>query len=463
MRALNTKRKDAMMRLRRMRRTHNPPAPRRFMAWLVWGISALFVLLQFALQLSSGEMLTGLMHSFSVDALGAGLLASTYYYVYVLLQSPAGMVVDRFGPRRVLSIGAFICGAGTLLFGASHSVAVAAIARMMMGGGAAFAFVGSLYLIGKWFPIRKFALMVGIAEAIGMVGSLLGGVYMADFVQHLGWRNAMFSAAAMAGVLVILLYTIVRDTPYKAVAPKSIRPKGAFRQDFVRLMRNKKAWYSGFYSCMMFSVITVFVSLWGIPYFQLAHHMTLMSATVVSNIVVIGVAIGSPLVGWLDGRVDRRRLLSIMALLTTGFLCVAIYIPTLSTPVLVAVMLAIGVSCSAYVIPFAIAHELATPSTRSTYMGFTNMMSVGSAPIFQPVVGLLMSLTATGFMHHGHVGYTVADYQVGLSVVPLLAFGAVFVARLLPQRTPHALCEEAHDEGCAIKEAHECILVDQVA
>jgi MFS family permease len=292
---------------------------------------------------------------------------------------------------------------------------------------------------------------------------LLGGVYMADFVQHLGWRAAMFSAAGLAAILVVLLYAIVRDTPYKTAAPKSIRPKGSFRQDFVRLIRNKMAWYSGLYSCMMFSVITVFVSLWGIPFFQLAHHMTLMSATVVSNMVVIGVAIGSPLVGWLDARVNRRRLLSTMALLTTGFLCVAIYIPSLSEPVLVAVMLAIGICCSAYVIPFAVAHELATPSTRSTYMGFTNMMSVGSAPIFQPIVGLLIYLAAEGSMHHTHAAYTVANYQVGLTVIPLLALGAVFVARLLPLRTPLAACVEAGDQSCAIKEAHECVLVDQVA
>ncbi len=74
------------------------------LAWLIWGVSAAFVLFQFFLQLSSGEMVGGLMKSFGLTALGGGVLASAYYYIYVALQTPAGMLMDRYGPRLLLSL-----------------------------------------------------------------------------------------------------------------------------------------------------------------------------------------------------------------------------------------------------------------------------------------------------------------------------------------------------------------------
>ena len=78
------------------------------LAWLIWGVSAAFVLFQFFLQLSSGEMVGGLMKSFGLTALGGGVLASAYYYIYVALQTPAGMLMDRYGPRLLLSLGAVV-------------------------------------------------------------------------------------------------------------------------------------------------------------------------------------------------------------------------------------------------------------------------------------------------------------------------------------------------------------------
>lgn len=442
MRALtrSQRRKDAMMRLRRLRRVHQPPTPHLGMSCLVWAASAVFVLFQFSLQLSSGEIVDGLMSTFSLGALGAGVLASTYYYVYVLLQAPAGMIVDRYGPRKVLTIGALICGVGTLIFGVAHWVIIAAIGRMMMGAGAAFAFVGSLYLVGKWFPVDKFSVMVGIAEAFGMTGALIGGIYMASVVSSLGWHSVMILASAIAALIAVLLWSIVRDEPYRNEAPKSIRPKGSFRRDLMGLVNDKMAWYSGIYSGLMFGVVTVFISLWGIPYVELAHHVSLLHATAVSNVVFIGVAIGSPIVGWLDARVNRRLILTWAALASTFLVSLVIYLPNLPMWAVAGIMLLAGMAASVYVIPFAIAHELATPYTRSAYMGFTNMLSVGAAPIFQPIVGMIISLSAYLIPMHGH-GYSVLHYQIGLTVVPLMTIAAAVLARHLPLRRSPGVSE----------------------
>src|SRR3984957_11174190 len=92
------------------------------LAWIVWGTSAVFLLFQFFLQLSSADIVGGLMESFSLTALGASVLASTYYYIYVTLQAPAGILIDRFGPRRLLTLGALVCALGCWLFASSQQL-----------------------------------------------------------------------------------------------------------------------------------------------------------------------------------------------------------------------------------------------------------------------------------------------------------------------------------------------------
>src|SRR5689334_19956382 len=114
-------------------------AYRSQLAWSVWVVTTAFVLLQFFLQLSSGEIIEGLMKSFSLTAFGGGVLASSYYYIYVLLQTPAGMLIDRYGARGILSISALNVCIGSLLFASAKTVLVALLGRVLMGIGAAFA------------------------------------------------------------------------------------------------------------------------------------------------------------------------------------------------------------------------------------------------------------------------------------------------------------------------------------
>src|SRR3990167_4222248 len=127
-------------------------------AWGMWGVAVTFVLFQFGLQLSSGQIVDGLMQSFALTAFGGGVLASVYYYIYVLLQAPAGFLIDRYGVRRLLSMGAATCGIGCFVFGWAPTIGWAVLGRLLMGFGAAFAFVGALNIVSRWFAIRQFTL-----------------------------------------------------------------------------------------------------------------------------------------------------------------------------------------------------------------------------------------------------------------------------------------------------------------
>ncbi len=416
----------------------SPLSPRRslgsFFAWVIWIISIIFVLFQFFLQLSSGVMVAGLMKSFSLTPLGGGLLASAYYYIYLLFQVPAGFLVDHYGSRRVLSLGAAVCGLGCGMFALASHLSLALMGRLLMGAGASFAFVGSMHLASRWFPLSRFGFMAAMAEALGMMGSLFGTYFLAHLVLSYGWRHSMEGAALLSFIIAALLVLIVRNAPHP-IQPRVPRTQAALWSDIKLLVKKPMIWINGLYAAATFAVITVFVALWGIPFIQKAYHLALSRATLLCNLVFVGVALGAPLLGWLDGRIRSRKLLmASSAFLVTLVLLVLIFDTSLSLIVVIGLMVLLGVFTSSYVLNFVIANEVSTDYTRSTAIGFTNMCSVVSAPILQLLMGFMLYLLS-GSTHHTHFStYSIAHFQWALATLPIFIALAGILGFWLPNR-----------------------------
>lgn len=394
------------------------------LAWSVWFVAAVFVLFQFFLQLSSGEVIGGLMQSFALTAFGGGVLASSYYYIYVLLQTPAGMLLDRYGPRGILSVGALIVCMGCLIFSFANNVMIALIGRVLMGGGAAFAFVGCLNIISIWFPTRRFALMAAIVETAGMFGAIIGNFWLANYIEKLGWRECMIFAGIFAAILSFFLVLIVRNTPRKkSVNNPFIRT--SLRVGLKKIMRNPLVWMNGVYSGLMFSIVTVFIALWAIPFFESVYHVDLVQATLTASALYAGVAIGGPIIGWLDSKTNwRRRIMIFNAFCASICLFFVIFGTQFSLMTIGLFLLITGMCASSYVLTFAIANEIATPDNRATCIGFTNMLCVAFAPILQPFIGFLIT----------HLKGTPDYFQWSMSIVPILLLVATVIGFFLPER-----------------------------
>jgi len=431
----------------RKRRGIVPPRgriPLQARAWLVWIVSLLFVLFQFFLQLSSAEMISGLMKSFSLSASGGSLLVGSYYYIYVLLQSPAGMMLDLYGPRRVLSAGALLVVFGCLLFGLAPNVLLAVLGRLLMGAGAAFAFVGSLNLISKWFPANRFGLMAALAETFGMLGSLVGTLFLAMAVSSVGWRYCMVVAAVISAVLVVLLWSVIRDAPDNVVSI-SATSKERWWHDIKDLMRNKLTWLNGLYYGGLLLVVTIFIALWAIPFLQVTYGMSLMRATELSDLVFIGIAISGPLFGWLDARLaSRKGFMAISPMCAALIMVVIIYIPHLTILDIAILMLALGLCLASYVVSFVISNELSAPGARTTSLGIVNALGVGTAPVFGPVVAWVLDHPVS--LSGSHVISKALPYQEAFSVLILCLLVTSIIGYVLPNRPDTIVDTEALTE-----------------
>jgi sugar phosphate permease len=143
----------------------NKYAPLR-LALSMWGLAAAFYLYGFFQRVAPAALAQDLMRDFGLTAAALGNLSAFYFYTYAIMQLPTGVLVDRYGPARVLFIGAFMAGIGSLLFALSPTPALAAIGRGLIGGSHAVAWVSMLQLVTHWFPARKFGTMSGLSLAV---------------------------------------------------------------------------------------------------------------------------------------------------------------------------------------------------------------------------------------------------------------------------------------------------------
>src|SRR5262245_26794754 len=120
--------------------------------------------------------------------------------VYASMQVPTGLLVDRYGARRVLTVAALLMGLGQLLFAFATSYPLGLLARGVLGVGDAMTFVSVLRLVAAHFPVRRYAALASFTTAFGALGNLASTVPLSLVLASAGWTVTF----AVAGVVTAL-------------------------------------------------------------------------------------------------------------------------------------------------------------------------------------------------------------------------------------------------------------------
>lgn len=400
---------------------------KRYYPWIVWGLGAAFFFSEYFARVAPSVMIPLLMRDFNVNALALGSLSALFYYAYISMQLPVGVLVDRFGPHKLLTLNAMICGIGSLLFAMAPNIVVADIGRLLMGFGAAFAFVGSLKLVAVWFPTKRFGLLAGLTQALGMFGAAFGEAPMAIIIAGLGWRYTMVLVAIIFFTLAVLIGFIVMDYPRNY--PK-YKIKGAKELNLLKSIKivlvNKYSWINAAASGCLYAPTAIFAELWGEQYLEHAYALSTDVSASLTSTIFIGWVFGGPLAGWLSDSIGKRRpVIMASALLGMILMVIIFYSPPMPLFLLYVIMFLYGLTNAGVSITYAVASEINPRRVAGTSMAFANMASVIIGAIFQPLVGLFLQLQWTGDKVNGIPVYTVLEYKEALIMLPafsLLAF-----------------------------------------
>jgi nitrate/nitrite transporter NarK len=306
--------------------------PPSWLSWTVWGVAGAYYLAGFYLRVSPAVMTTELMRDFSITASELGHLSAVFFYTYVLMQIPTGVLVDSWGARRLLIVGALFAAIGTFMWGSTTGLAMAAAGRAIVGAATAVAGVVLLKLATHWFPSHRFAMLTGLGLMIGNLGALAAQVPLRLLVEHVGWRPVVIGSAVAVLAIGAIAWALVRNDPaergYTSHAPSVLQKTNhqslwSLLKGFKHVFAYRNTWLifcaqGGFVGSMI-----GFTGLWGPPFLRVRFGLPSTTAAAVCSVMTICWAVASPVVGhWSDKIGLRKPLYLTGAVAATGGLAV---------------------------------------------------------------------------------------------------------------------------------------------
>ncbi|GLX20867.1 MFS transporter [Streptomyces lavendulae] len=406
-----------------------PPGGRKAVAVWCIGVAVYFVAVIFRTSLGVAGLEAA--DRFHVNASALSTFSLLQLLVYAGMQVPVGLMVDRLGTKKVLTLGAVLFTAGQVGFALSPSYGMALAARALLGCGDAMTFISVLRLGTRWFPARRGPLMAQLAGLVGMAGNLVSTLVLAPVLHGLGWVPA-FAGSAVAGLIVLVpLVLFLRDHPEGHEPPPAARGAGGFVRRQIRDSWREPGTRLGLWVhfTTQFPAM-VFLLLWGMPFLVEAQGLSQTTAGGLLTLVVAA-NMGFGLVyGQLIGRRPGARLpLALGTVGVTALLWASVLVhPGDRAPMwlLVTLCVVLGTCGPASMIGFDFARPANPAERQGTASGITNMGGFLASMTTLLAVGVLLDATGD-------------DYRI--------AFSAVFAVELLGltqvlRLAPRALARE---------------------
>jgi MFS family permease len=386
-------------------------------------LASIFYCYEYFLRVMPSVMSTDLMLSYNISHIGLGILSACFYYAYMPLQIPVGIMMDKFGPRIVLTFACLLCVIGTYLFGCTNYIAIAQTGRFLVGFGSAFAFVGVLKIAAIWLPAKFYAMMVGFCMFLGMVGAMGGEIILAKVMEYFAWGPIVNMSAIVGLGLAPLLWFFIRDYPEKIQSHKTEFPQENFLPSLIAIAKSSNVWLVGFIGCFTFLPLSSFAEMWAIPYFEaIGYEKT--AAAYSSAMVFLGFGLGAPLWGLLsDYMHSRKKPLLIGSILAAACASYIILFPHASTNYMFIALFGCGFFTSVEILVFAVGNDAVTKDISGSTVAIINMIVMLGGVVLQPVIGgILDFLIAYNGVYRERM--PIVNYQIALAILPIGLFVA---------------------------------------
>jgi sugar phosphate permease len=422
--------------------------PSSWRSWSVWGIAALFYLAGFYHRVSPAVMTDELMRAFSIGAASLGNLSAFYFYSYVAMQIPTGILVDSWGARKLLISGSVAATLGAFLFGSTNSFVLACAGRALIGGATAVGWLVLLKLTTHWFPARMFAMLSGLGLLFGNIGALTAQVPLRLAIQHFGWRPVVFVSAGFVLCVGILAMLFVRDDPADAslesYAPAVVQRKHLKVVDLLKGFRHifsyRNTWLIFFAQGGLVGSILAFTGLWGAPFLRARYGLLPTKAAVVCSIMIVCWAVASPICGALSDKIGSRKSIYLGGcLLATVGWAAMFYIDGLPLTAFIGIAALTSLASGSLVLGFAYSKESVPAQFLGTISGTTNIGNMIGPMLLQPGIGWILDKKWSGTMVRGIHVYDLHAFRCGF----ILMIGWLVMSSILLSFTKETHCRQS--------------------
>jgi MFS family permease len=399
--------------------------------WVVWSVALAAYIVGVMHRTSFGVAGLDAAQRFQAGPAALSGFVVLQLLVYAVLQVPVGLLLDRFGGRTLVAVGALTMAAGQLVLALATTLPLAVAARVLIGTGDALTFISVLSVVTAWFPPRRVPVMTQLTGLVGQLGQVLSAVPLAALLHGPGWTPAFLCAAGLGVFVGLAVLVLVRDRPPGAPPP----PPAAPPREVLRGLRT--SWFepgtrlglwthTGTQFCG-----TVFGLLWGVPYLVAGQGMTTGQASALLTLLVIVGIIAGPMFGEFAARHPMRRsylVLSVIGAHALVWSAVLLVAPPAPRWLLVLLVIVIGTGGPGSMIGFDYARTFNPRSRQGAAVGIVNVGGFVASLLVAWAIGVVLGRAG---------GYTPEAFRVAWTVqyvVWAFAVVAVLSTRRLARR-----------------------------
>lgn len=356
-----------------------------FTRWKICCVSALFFLYAFMELNLFNPISPELMSHYNLDPSEFGHFSALYLYAVALCFFPAGLLLDRYSTRSLMLIGIFIATFATFIFACAPNLIIAKIARIVTGMVHGIAFLSAFRMAGFWIPHQR-ALAMALVSTIGMLGGLLVQTPLTWLSQSYSWQTAVLSMVVLGCVIYVLIFINVKDHPNDSNHSDPIRLSHIYSQ-FKRVLSMKQNWICPTYTALLSLPFVLLGALWGELYLTNTTTLSRIETAQVISMLYIGKIISNPLVGWYSDKISLRKPLMIAGGILTFLVSLLLLFSHLPFYILAFLFFSLGFFSSTQSLTYPIIAESNSIASSSAAMGFSCVIIMGGAALFQPLFG----------------------------------------------------------------------------
>lgn len=400
---------------------NTPVSSSRKIAWAIWIIASIFYAYQYILRVMPNIMLQDIMNQFSIDTAVFGQFSGIYYIGYSLIHLPIGIMLDRFGPKKVMTgcILLTVIGLMPLLF-ASHWV-YPIIGRLFIGIGSSAAILGVFKIIRMTFSKERFPRMLSISVTIGLIGAIYGGGPISYLKEVFGYQVVLEIFAISGLLLAAATYWIVPEITHT--------PEKTVFSDIKEVLNNRKIIFSCIFAGLMVGPLEGFADVWGNVFLKKVYGFDETVSASITSMIFIGMCFGAPVLTLIADKVGSYFITIIGAGSLMAISFFLLLICPLTPSILITCFILVGLACayqilSIYKVSTFIREEVAGLTT-----AVANMIIMIFGYFFHAVIGSVINL-----MGGADLPYAL---MCGIAVIPMalcIGTGGFFLLFILEKK-----------------------------
>lgn len=351
---------------------------------------ALGYFLSYLFRVINAVLAPNLVADLGLDAAVLGLLTSVYFFSFALFQLPLGVLLDRYGPRRVEFVLLLVAASGALVFSFAESKVALLIGRALIGLGVSACLMGAFKAYVMWFPREKLPFLNGIQMMAGSIGIVASAQPVEFALGFTDWRGIY----RLLGILTVLVaFVLLISVPERSRSSEveslafSIRALG-------KILKSRIFWSIAPVAAMSQAAYMSLQSLWAGPWLRDVAGMNRADVATTLTYMALSLIPTYALVGWLSSWLSKHGI-STMAFCITGMLLFCgIQIVLLFEPVkyAVPVWILFNILATTAILAYAVLSQSFDEQLSGRVITACNFLVFSSAFAFQYLAGVIIGL-----------------------------------------------------------------------